>query len=80
MPVRIKFGHPETRPSGRGQGFTYTTYTSFEIISHDGSVTGQVGVPAAQPHTARMATKRRLRELLTDALKELDGGSLAQIE
>lgn len=77
MSVRIIFGNPETRPNGRGQDFTYT---SFEIISHDGSVTGQVGVPAAQPHTARMETKRRLRELLTDALKELDGGPLARIE
>jgi hypothetical protein len=71
--VRINYGNPETRPSGRGLDFTYT---SFEIMSHDGSVTGEIGVPAAQPHTALMETKRRLRELLTGALEELDRGPL----
>jgi hypothetical protein len=65
--------NPETRPDGRGQDFTYT---SFEIMSHDGSVTGEVGVPATQPHTVLMETKRRLRELFRDALKELDAGPL----
>jgi hypothetical protein len=36
-------------------------YLAFEIVSHDGSVTGQVGVPDANDATVMVEAKRRLR-------------------
>ena len=73
MAARIFYWPPETRPNGRGQDFTYT---AFEITSRDGSVKGEVGVPAAKPDIVLMETKRCLRELFEDALTELDRGPL----
>ena len=73
MSARIFFWPPETRPNGRGQDYTYT---AFEITSHDGSVKGEVGVPAVQPDIVPIETKRCLRELFEDALTELDRGAL----
>jgi hypothetical protein len=66
MSLSIVFWPPETRPNGR-------TYTSFEITNDDGSIKGEVGVPAGQPDFVLLETKRCLRELFEDALTELDG-------
>ena len=69
MSLQIVFWPPETRPNGR-------IYTSFEITNDDGSVKGEVGVPAGQPDAVAIETKRCLRELFEDALTELDGWSV----
>jgi hypothetical protein len=64
----------ERRPNAVAQDYAYR---KFEIMSHDGSVTGEVGVPNANDATVMVETKRRLRDLLRDALTDLDRGPLA---
>ena len=73
MSARIIYGNPEIRLNSRGENYTYT---SFEIMSHDGSVKGEVGVPFGQPHVVLMETKWRLRDLLKDAVTDIDRGPL----
>ena len=74
MSAKVIFQTIEHRQNGRGQNYAYT---KFEVMSHDGSVAGEIGVPSASDQTVMLETKRRLRELLQDALADLDGFPLA---
>jgi hypothetical protein len=70
MSAKVIFQTIENRQNGRGQSYTYT---KFEITSHDSSVTGEIGMPLANDLTVMLEAKRRLRDLLHDALTDLDG-------
>jgi hypothetical protein len=73
MVARIIFQGIKREKNAMGRPMAYL---AFEIASHDGSVTGQVGVPDANDATVMVEAKKRLRELLRDALKDLDSGPL----
>jgi hypothetical protein len=74
MSAKIIFQSIENRQNGRGQNYAYA---KFEIVSLDGSLAGEIGVPSANDQTVLLETKRRLRDLLQDALADLDGVPLA---
>jgi hypothetical protein len=73
MSARVILGNIEHRPNARGEAYAYTR---FEIMSHDGSIEGEIGVPLANDATVAAETKMRLRDLLRDALADLDRGPL----
>jgi hypothetical protein len=51
--------------------------TKFEILGFESSMAGEVRVPLAGDLTVLLETKRRLRDLLHDALVDLEGDQLA---
>lgn len=66
-------GNIEHRSNARGEAYAYT---KFEIMSHDGPVVGEIGVPLANDVAVVAETKKRLRDHLRDALADLDAGPL----
>ena len=73
MSAKVVFQKIEHRQSASGHE---CAYTKFQIMYHDGCIAGEISVAWPRTPTVMLETKRRLRELLLDALADLEGGRL----
>lgn len=70
MLATINFSLPERRKNSQGESYSYI---KFEIISHDGTVSGEIGVPfAVDDNLVLLEAKWRLKGLLKEALNDIE--------
>jgi hypothetical protein len=74
MSAKVIFQAIEHRQNARGQE---DAFTKFEVISHEGSIAGEISMPSANTATVMLEAKRRLYDLLHDALIDLQGNPIA---